>query len=189
MTRKSILVLLFIALVVFQLYTLLQWINKAETTRKEGVYLKIPCHQVDPIDPFRGTYLNINVDPSFIESPDSLLFSESQDVWINYTCDNSNNCAYLSIQPGTETPLTQKAIKCSITKVYHYLNEKGQTISQVYIQYPFSKYYINENKALIISQKYNQALVDSTIHVYAGVFVSNGNAVLDAIWLGNEKLE
>jgi hypothetical protein len=57
------------------------------------------------------------------------------------------------------------------------------------IVYPFTKFYVNEKSAPGLNEKYNKAVTDTSIRVYAGMYVYGGEAVLDGIWIGNEKLK
>lgn len=188
--NRYIILTLFALTCVAQWYVLTRWMSKSEYTRSHGTYIKIPCTQVDPIDPFRGTYLNINPTLGQIQFFDSARFTNGQDIWMNYTCDDSSRCQYQTAQPVYETPAESTYIRCQIQSIYPSFNE-GDTIKNYsgHIIYPFTKYYINEKAAPALAEKYNKAVADTSVRVYAGMYVFNGDAVLDAIWIGNEKLQ
>ena len=57
--------ILFTGVVLFQWYMLGSWIYREERTISSGVFIKIPCQQVDPKDPFRGTYFKHHVNLRF----------------------------------------------------------------------------------------------------------------------------
>jgi hypothetical protein len=161
----------------------------SESVKSHGTYLKIPCTQIDPVDPFRGTYLNIRPTPGTFNFKDSAQYINGQDIWVNYTCDTQGICNYVSIQPAYETPQSTTYIKAKVIGIYPSYVETDSIKSYFgSIEYPFHKYYINEKAAPVLAEKYNKALGDTATHVYAGVYVYNGETVLDGIWLGDIPL-
>lgn len=180
---------LFILTCLAQWYILGRWMSVSESVKSHGTYLKIPCTQIDPVDPFRGTYLNIRPTPGTFNFKDSAQYINGQDIWINYTCDTQGICNYVSIQPAYETPQSTTYIKAKVIGIYPSYVETDSIKSYFgSIEYPFHKYYINEKAAPVLAEKYNKALGDTATHVYAGVYVYNGETVLDGIWLGDIPL-
>ncbi|MEO5581558.1 MAG: GDYXXLXY domain-containing protein [Saprospiraceae bacterium] len=191
MNRKQYIILtLFILTCIVQWYVLAGWMSASEQTRKNGVYIKIPCTQIDPVDPFRGTFLNINPSPGQFQFKDSLAYKNGQDIWINYTCDDSNRCTFYSVQPASEVPAESVYIRCKVESIYPTFLEKDSILGYSgRIIYPFTKYYVNEKEAAALNEKYNQAVIDTSRRVYAGMYVYKGEVVLDGIWVGNESLK
>ena len=74
MNVKNWPLILFVLGSIFQWYILSGWISRSEQVISKGIYAKIPCRQVDPIDPFRGAYLTVNPDPAVFEFDDSLQY-------------------------------------------------------------------------------------------------------------------
>lgn len=192
MKRKLIWILIaFGVWSLLQWYTLGGWIRDAEITKHLGQFMKIPCIQVDPIDPLRGTYLHLYPQPAQFEFEDSMAYQAGDVVWINYTCAEDNTCVFHSIQPIHHTPSSPNAIRCTIQYIYRsYKDSTGLPDKFIgTINYPFTRFYINEGIAPTLAEKYNTALRDTSTTVYAGVYVRNGSVSLDGIWLGDKKLE
>lgn len=162
------------------------WILQEENTRTQGIFVKIPCRQFDPADPFRGTFLNIQPLPLEFNFEDSSLYQKQQEVWVNYIPDSGEIYRFHSVQPLYEDPAQAVHLKAYIR--YTYAMQQGNLYTAV-LDYPFSKFFINEKEAPRLAEKYNQALADTTKTVYAGLYVLDGNAALDGIWIGAEKLE
>jgi len=176
----------FICLGIFQWYILGSWIYREEKIISKGVFIKIPCRQMDPKDPFRGTYLSINPIPAQFEFEDSLQYVPNQPIWINYFQDDGEIYGFHSVQPVTEPPKMPIYIQSRIKYVYPV---QADSLYTAIIEYPFSNLYINEKAAPHLTEEYNKALSDTTKKVYAGLFVLNGRASLEGLWIDNQKLE
>lgn len=176
----------FILLCLFQWILPVSWILQEEKTRTEGIFVKIPCRPFDPADPFRGTFLNIQPLPAEFDYEDSSRFENQQEVWVNYIPDSAEIYRFHSVQPLSEAPAQPVHFKVTIRNTY--VQGPGAQYT-AFLDYPFSKYFISEKEAPRLAEKYNQALSDTTQTVYAGLFVLDGNASLDGIWIGAEKLE
>lgn len=186
MKKSTWIWIVFVFGILFQWYTLGSWVYKEEKTIKQGLFIKIPCRQLDPKDPFRGTYLNINPTPGQVEFEDSALYQAQQSIWINYIQEDQEIYRFHSIQPITETPMMPVYIQAKVKYVYPLYTD---SIYSATIEYPFSNLYINEKDAPRLLDQYNQAMTDTTQIVYAGLFVLSGKAALDGLWIGNKKLE
>ena len=80
MNVKNWPLILFVLGSIFQWYILSGWISRSEQVISKGIYAKIPCRQVDPIDPFRGAYLTVNPDPAVFELLYTADRSKSRDA-------------------------------------------------------------------------------------------------------------
>lgn len=178
--------ILMTGLVLFQWYMLGSWIYREERTISNGIFIKIPCRQVDPRDPFRGTYLNINPIPAQFEFTDSLRFAGGQEVWVNYQMESGDVYKFYSVQPVSEKPEMPVYIQSRIKFTYPLYPD---SVYQATLEYPFSNLYVNEKAAPDLLEQYNKALSDTTIIVYAGLHVLNGKASLEGLWIGDRRLE
>ncbi len=183
--------LAFFSLCIFQWYMLSSWIYTAESIKTKGTFMKIPCMQVDPIDPLRGTYLSINPHPTQFEFEDSLTYLPGDEIWVNYECVESNTCTFLSVQPIKETPSEKKTIRCKVQNVYRPYKDSTHVQDKfiAIISYPFTRYYIHQGVAPDLAEKYNMALRDTRVKVYAGIYVHEGKVALEGVWLGDKKLQ
>ena len=188
--NRSILIILFIAVCLCQLALTGKWVYDAESVKSFGTFAKIPCVQIDPIDPLRGSYLLIHPIPNQIYFEDSSQYSPKDEVWINYKLTREEDVyEYHSAQPLHEVPTEAVYVKAMIQYIYpsdaSLVHHHQFTAT---IEYPFSKYFINEKLAPSIAEKYNRALTDTSTKVFCGVFIKNGTVLLDGLWIGKEKL-
>ena len=186
MSKEALKWVILIGLILFQWYILGSWIYREEQTMLSGQFIKIPCQQVDPKDPFRGTYLQINPIPAQFEFTDSLQYSTNQFIWINYEPDSADIYRFHSVQPDSETPLLPVYIRARIQYIYPLHPDSLFTAG---IEYPFTHLYVNEKAAPQLVEQYNKALSDTTVSVYAGVYVLKGKTALAGLWVNNLKLE
>ena len=186
MKAPGLIITAFVLLCLLQWILPVRWILQEEKTRTEGIFVKIPCRPFDPADPFRGTFLNIQPLPVEFNYEDSSRFENHQEVWVNYIPDSAEIYRFHSVQPLSEAPAQPVHFKGTIR--YTYPIQTGALFAAV-LDYPFSRYFINEKEAPRLVAKYNQALSDTSQTVYAGLFVLDGKASLDGIWIGSEKLE
>lgn len=181
--------LVFILGCIFQWYIISGWISGSEQVIRKGIYAKIPCRQVDPIDPFRGAYLIVNPDPAAFEFDDSLQYREGQDIWVNYSCQPDDRCTFLTVQPIDQSPEMPVHLRCKISSIYAFPNGDGKSSFHGTIEYPISRLYFNEKWSDDFTERYNHALQDTAQKVMAGIYVGeDGRAILEGIWLGDIRL-
>lgn len=178
--------ILFAGSILFQWYILASWIYREEQTIAQGIFIRIPCQQLDPKDPFRGTYLHVNPIPAQFEFEDSALYRADQSIWINYTQESGNQYRFHSVQPGTDQPQMPIYIQARIGYIYPVYPDSVYSAS---IIYPFSNLFVNEKAAPQLVERYNKALSDTTTKVYAGMYVLRGKASLEGLWIGDQRLE
>ena len=190
MNVKNWPLILFVLGSIFQWYILSGWISRSEQVISKGIYAKIPCRQVDPIDPFRGAYLTVNPDPAVFEFDDSLQYMQGQEIWVNYSCYTDDVCSYYSIQQIDQSPEMPVHLRCKISSVYPYRKDDASHSSFTgTIEYPISRFYFNEKLSDDITDRYNKALRDTAQKVLAGIYVTeDGRAILEGIWLGDTRL-
>ncbi len=188
---KSWYLLSFLILCLGQWYILGGWIIDSEKTAAQGTFIKIPCMQVDPIDPFRGTYLQIHPQPAQFEFEDSVMYLAGDEIWVHYACLENNVCTFQFVSKNQTSSDHLQAILCKVTYVYRShqdsSNLPGKFIGT--IQYPFTRYYVQENAAIKLTEQYNAALRDTSLKVYAGLYVLGGKVHLEGLWVGDQKLE
>ena len=62
------------------------------------------------------------------------------------------------------------------------------TLSTVFVRYPFDRFYMEESKAPVAETIYNEAAIDSNQVAYALVMVMNGDAVVRDIFIDDVSI-
>ncbi len=139
---------------------------------KKGKKHLFPCALVDPNDPLRGKYIDLNF--------------EQREVKV----DKKFNCTYnlkvvgnISVDERGLSKVSEIIDPKQITQNdYVYLNCVGVTEQdeQQYLQFlfPFTRMYVDEYKASNIERTYQQNLSDTALATYAVVYVHKGKALI-----------
>ncbi len=177
---------LFIILCLGQWLLIGKWIVDAEKINTLGTFVKIPCVQVDPIDPLRGTYLTIRPEPNQIFFDDRSKYKSLDEIWINYRQVKEDDYSFDFAQPTNENPKNLVYIKAKVQSVYP-ADSLQHSKYFATIEFPIYKYYVNEAEAPSIADKYNKALNDTTQKVYFGAFVLKGQVRVSSLWVGGQQ--
>lgn len=126
------------ALVLAQLAVPAQMVLDQVMVRARGVQLKIRCSPVDPVHPFMGRYVRLNLSGE-VAAPKSRpgRAGGMRDAWVTYTLD----------EQGYVTPTALYWVRPKDAP-----SLKVQTLGSVQdgkirFSYPFDRYYMNEMKA------------------------------------------
>ena len=175
MKNKKLLLGLFIAVALIQLYIPAKMIFDSENILKTGTAYKFKVAPVDPNDPFRGKYISLRYkENSFqVENEKDWITQESVNVLLTTT--NEGFAEILSL--SKEKPSDDSNY---VTATIDYVSEDNS--NRVHISYPFDRYYMEELKAYDAEVAYNESLQNSEVsETYALIYVKNGEAVLDDI--------
>lgn len=166
--------IIFIIVVIAQLFIPAQMILNQESILKTGKAYKFKTQPVDPSDPFKGKYINLNYDINSYKTNDS-LWERNEPIYVYLTKDS---LGYASIETVSRVLLPKnnndyvKANSGWYTNYSKVLN----------IKYPFTKYYMEETKAydaeVAVRNRERDSIPNNT---YALVYVKNGEAVLDDV--------
>lgn len=173
---KYFAVSLFVIMIIAQWFVPLQMIFQQEDVLAKGKIFKFKTEPIDPSDPFRGKYITLRFAETRYPVDTSLHFLPGEDIYVAI----ANKGEYASIQSiSREVPNnTGEYVKA---KVWY-----SGSDSQVEIQYPFDKFYLEESKAADAERAYWEANRDSTQVAYALVAIKNGTAALKDVII-NEK--
>ncbi len=162
----SLLMVLFIGVPVYMIHTYTTVLNK-------GKLYRFKCERVDPSDAFRGKYVQLNFNQGNIDNAyaDSNLKS-GQNVYAYLKVDSAG-FAYVS-----KVSVNKGELNDNFATTLDYVS----SYSGARINFPFERYYMNENLAPLASDMYRvEAKVDS---VYLDVRVYNGKVVPEELYLG-----
>ncbi|MFJ1321673.1 GDYXXLXY domain-containing protein [Capnocytophaga canis] len=174
----------YILFIAFGLMVLFQWLvpsvmiwNRENIIRQNQVYL-FETKPVDPHDAFRGKYVVLGFRDNKVQAYgfDSIpSFRVGQEAFV--TVDRYAGIAYLS--EISEQEPTERANYFK-TKVLH-VDEYGQ----ITVDFPFNRYYMNEEKSL----RAEQILNDENLKAYAQVAIYKGEVVLKDVLVEGVSLK
>lgn len=166
--------IIFIVVALAQLTIPAQMIFNQEGILKNGTAFKFKTEPIDPSDPFKGKYIYLNYDVRSVASNDT-SWSRQEDIYVTIKNDS---LGFVKAETVTrEIPKTGNYVKA---KVDWYNNREGM----LFFTFPFNEFYMNETKAYDAEVAHQEAQRDSIPNnTYALVFVRNGEAVLDNVFI------
>ncbi|MBC7747545.1 MAG: GDYXXLXY domain-containing protein [Methylotenera sp.] len=138
MKNKKIILLIFILVVIAQFYVPLQMVFNQEDIMKTGTEFKFQTAPIDPYDPLRGKYITFFFKKREITVQNNIKWRSSETVFatlITY----KNGFAKISSISKIKPKNSESYIKTKIS--LGYMNSK------IIIDFPFNRYYMNEDSA------------------------------------------
>ncbi len=192
MKTKYIIIVLFSLVMIVQLYVPVSMIRSSEEILEEGELLLFRTRPVDPYDPFRGKYVTLRYTDDRIYSNDT-TWEKYDEVYVTFKSD-TNGYSY----PDSlyrEIPIERTYLKTTVKQAY---GRQGRL--NVYLNYSFTRLYMNENKALEAEKAFNEAnrsnrrwwwRRDTTEQkeAYGAVKIKDGNAVLENVYIDGMTLK
>ena len=173
---KNITLIGFILMCLVQLYVPASMIFQNETIKSKGEVYKFKTVPVDPNDPFRGKFIRLDFAANQYTTVDTVHSISMMDK------------AYILLEKDAEGFAKVKNVMTSAPEkgqayvrarvFYNYLR---QDTSHYTIEYPFTRFYLEENKAPEAERLYIEALRDSQLTTYARVYIHKGQATLDEV--------
>ena len=177
-----------VLLVVFALAVVLQWavplasIREREKILREGVVIKIPCRAPDPYDPLRGRYLAIEPLETLLPEHFGTGFKKNRQVFALLQLGEDGLHHVQSLQASEPSSSSNNAELYIPVSVSQYFGKPKQTR----IQWPISRFYVNEN----IAPAADEWLRKNTRHsktVVAEAHLLQGEVVLSDISLDGKS--
>ena len=161
----------FVLMVLVQLYVPGKMIFQKEQVLLDGKEFRFRTAPIDPNDPFRGKYITLSFNETEVKVQDSVDWYSGDPVFVYLTTDSAG---YATIQSVTKDKPGEldNYINATIDYVI------ADTVSTVFVSYPFDRFYMEESKAPAAEQIYNEAAVDTNQVAYAVVMVKSGEAVV-----------
>jgi uncharacterized membrane-anchored protein len=173
--------LIFIAVVLMQLFVPAKMIYDKEDVLNTGIVYKFKTQPIDPNDPFRGKYVTLSYELSSAKSIDSTI--QSNDKVLIYL--EKDSLGYAKVKSVSRVEQTNNADFIEV-EVDYYDYYSGE----VRFDLPFDRYYMEETKAKPaedIYRKYSRRN-DSINATYALVAVKNGDAVLKDVYINDKSI-
>lgn len=181
MKYKKIIFISFALLVFLQLWTPAAMIWNREAILKTGKVFKFRCAPVDPNDPFRGKYIILGFDENSLQQQEELKWQSGETIYVQMKNDSAGFAKIYAVhktKPGNQTDFIK-------AKVDYFSNDSN---NEVFIAWPFNRFYLEESKAYAAEQEYVKSLADSNNITYALVKVKNGDAVLENVFINDKPI-
>ena len=177
--NKILLIIGFIVMVAAQWFVPGQMIVEKESVLKEGTAYKFKTRPIDPSDPLRGKYINLNFEMNRVYSKDKInSFAEDVYVYIK------NDTAGFAV--ATHASMEKLAIDQDFIKV------RGRSTYNDTLRFtvPFNTFYMEESKAYPAETLVRQANRDSILNnCYGVVYIKDDRAVLDNVMINDEPIK
>lgn len=181
MKNKKLIISLFIVVALVQLYIPAKMIFDSENVLKTGMPYKFKVAPVDPNDPFRGKFIALRYKENFIEVANKNDWIENETVYALLKTDSKG---FVKIEA------ISKEIPKNSTDYIEAIIDDISVDNQVYLEYSFNRFYMEETKANDAEVFYNESLQNNTVvETYALVYVKNGKAVLDDILIDGVSIK
>lgn len=182
---RYLVVIGFVLMAVAQWYAPLSMIYDSERVVEEGAEYKFRTAPVDPSDPFRGKYITLAFDEETYHPGDT---SEAQippgeEIFALLTRDT---LGYARVFQLSQVRPPQ-GVDYITTKIYYvYRDVDNKPI--INLDFPFTRYYLEESKASEAERLYWQTGRDTSRVCYAKVSVHNGNTTLTDVMIGDKSI-
>jgi uncharacterized membrane-anchored protein len=166
--------IIFLIVVVAQLFIPTQMILNQESVLKYGTLYKFKTQPMDPNDPFKGKYINLNYEIDTFKTPDS-LWQRNETIYVYIETDS---LGYAKIDQISRTILDDNKNDYFLAKAGWY----SKFDYKLNIKIPFNRFYMEETKAYDAEVVTNRPQnTDSLLTTYALVYVNGGEAVLNDV--------
>ena len=172
---------LLIVMAVIQLAVPGKMIYDHASVLNTGVIYKFQTEPVDPSDPLRGKYINLNFKARKFYSPINLSWKNGQDVFVKVENDSNGFAKIIAVL--YDPPLEGDYFKASIDYVENH--EQYQTLN---LDLPFTRFYLEESRAANVETEYVKANKDSLVEAYATVAIKNGAAVISNVFIAKKAV-
>ena len=172
--KKSLYLVVFVAMVVAQLGVPASMIAKREITLSKGVVYKFRCEPVDPYDAFRGKYVRLGV-------------MAGRDVAWSGAPLESHQGVYALLETDEDGFARAKGISLTRPESGDYVQAKvlwyqaGQ--ATVPLAFPFDRYYMEESIAPEAERVYRQANRSGNKPTYISVRIRSGFGVIEELYI------
>lgn len=176
--KNRLIINLFFCAALIQIVTPLSMIIKRESVLKNGEQFKFKTAPVDPYDAFRGRYIALEIEKDRVPSPQGVTLSHGQIVYALIAIDEQGFAEFT-----TATTSRPRAVSYIQTKVRYVSN------GNVHLDLPIDRYYMEEKAAPVAERIYRQHSRQNKQDAYVLVRVKDGFAVIEALYVGDRRIE
>lgn len=178
MIPKKYLIPLFFIMAIAQWVVPINMITGSEKVLKKGQLFKFKTRPVDPNDPFRGKYIQLDFEANTFEFETGDDWTRGAAVFVELIEDIEG---YAQIKRIHKTPPSDDIsyIKAKI----RYQFKVTDTTQRITVDYPFDRFYMEESKALPAEKMYRKRAREEHTITYAEVYINEGDAVLENVFI------
>lgn len=181
MKNKNILIMLFLFVVMAQLFVPSQMIYNQEDIINTGKIVKFQCEPIDPNDPFRGKYITLRFKESAIKVKNLKEWNSNETIFAKIETAKDG---FAKIKSISKTKPNDDSIYLKIK-----INYSDDYENKIHLDFPFNRFYMNENKAKNAEIVYAESTKDTTKIAYALVATKNGEAVIKDVLIDNKSIK
>ena len=174
-------------LAIFLLLVLIQWIVPGQMIwQKEAIWIngaeyKFRTEPIDPNDPFIGKYIVLNFKTQRYTVPVKQPLNTEEEVYITFKKDREG---FAEIDRVTDkVPSRSDYLKTYVSTV-----ETVKDSIAILIEYPFTRFYMEESKAPEAEILYGNANRTPSSQVYALVVLHKGEAALKNVFVNDTAI-
>jgi len=177
--KNRLMIRLFLFLALIQLVVPLSMIVKREIVLKEGAQFKFKVAPVDPYDAFRGRYVALRVDESFVPQVKEIKLTYGQTVYAFIQVDAQGFAKLVGVT--TRRPHIKSYIQATVANVPY-----GD---KVYLDLSINRYYMEEKAAPLAERIYQQHAQGANKDAYVLVRIKDGFVVIEGLYVGGQRIE
>lgn len=178
--RKELLLGLFIGVALIQIATPVSMIARREAVLQRGERFKFKVQPVDPYDAFRGRYVALRLMEDKASVPSRIKLDFGQRVFAQIIVDEQGFAKFSGVT--TFRPQGAPYIEATVASFV-------RATSQVRLDLPIDRYYMEEKKAPIAERIYQRHARRGREDAYVLVRVRDGFAVIEELYVGGKRIE
>lgn len=198
MKRERIIFFVFILVALVQLLMPAKMIFDREDILATGKDYRFKTKPVDPNDPFRGKYITLGFEENLVKDQSENDWQNSETIYVFLTTDIEGFARIVSIskvKPVGNVDFVEA--KVSYFSFFDPMQASPDSLNQsesnkntdLIIEYPFNRFYMEEFKAPRAEKVYRESLSDSSNVTYALVKIKDGEAVVKDILINGISIK
>lgn len=164
----------FVIVAMVQLYVPVSMVWEREQVLHEGTVYKFRVQPVDPADPFRGRYITLSFMDDVFDVDDTEGWERHQEVYVVPAKDEEGFMKIKEIVK--EAPSGNNYFHATVQYT------QDHRACQVVLDYPFNRFYMQEEKAPKAENKLRE--LGDDVDCWAEVAIQHGRAVVKDVKIG-----
>lgn len=173
MNNKMIVIVTFVAVVILQWLAPVSIIVDKNRVVASGNHFCFKVRPVDPSHPFTGRYLSLKFDQDHLPIKPELKYSPGMNLYLEIDTDEND---FAVVKDISAVPFTHTSDYIQVT-LSHW------DADNIYIQYPFEQFYMEENKAKTADLRLSVLLQEPDSKICAMIKILNGASVLEDVFI------
>jgi len=177
--RNKIILIIFILVVLAQLYIPASIIIGSESTLNKGSKYLFRTAPIDPNDAFRGKYVQLSFEQSSVKQSNKRNEIANLTAYVEITNDSAGFAKATKLSFNKPSKGDFVAVKTRFSF--------NDTIMS--FEYPFNRFYLEESIAEKAEELYRKNNIRGKQNSYAVVRIKNGTAVIEDLYIGGRPIK